>query len=244
MLPNDDLARWGEPPTDERELALAELLAEVLAHGQGEDVPEETMRRAGRDGGAKGILDVCRRIDEMMATVSAAAGVMENFPPPADAGGQARPIDLRLSVSRLVAGSWRPLASTRPIPCVVRDLRRVPEDPARVPLRTGERVRIDVVCDRLGYLLVFNVGPRGGVNVLYPERAGETGGFREGEPVQVLDVELTPPAGRERLYAVWTRTPLKPDGVRARDMRRVEEALSELRPEDWHAVLLELDHAE
>jgi hypothetical protein len=30
--------------------------------------------------------------------------------------------------------------------------------------------------------------------------------------------------------------------VQLRDMRRVEEALAELRPEDWHAVLLELEH--
>jgi hypothetical protein len=243
MLPNDDLARWGEPPTDDRELAMAELLAEILRHGQeDEPVPQETVLRAGR-AGAAGLLDVCRRIDEMMATIAVGAGVLENIPPPADAGGLPRTVELRLSVSRLLAGVWQSIASTHPRPCVVRDMRRVPENPDRVTLRTGDRVRVDVACDRGGHLLVFNVGPGGKVNLLYPERDGEAGIVQEGQPLRLMEVELTPPAGRERLYAVWSRSPLTAAGVQLRDMKRVEERLTALRPEDWHAVVLELDHA-
>ena len=61
---------------------------------------------------------------------------------------------------------------------------------------------------------------------------------------------MTPPAGKERLYAVWSRTPLavahicdvvRP-GPALRDMRRLQVKLAELRPEDWHAVMLELEH--
>ena len=81
-------------------------------------------------------------------------------------------------------------------------------------------------------------------------------------PLHIVDVEMTPPAGRERLFAVWTRQPLslrldqlhslveRKDGdspasrpyVATRDMKRVQQSVQQLRPEDWHAVVLELDH--
>jgi hypothetical protein len=68
--------------------------------------------------------------------------------------------------------------------------------------------------------------------------------------VAIANVELTPPAGREQLYAIWSRVPLSSDNLAwltrtratTRDMQRVQASLEELRPEDWHAVLLELDH--
>jgi hypothetical protein len=226
MLPNDDLARWGEPPTDERELELAELLAEGLERGS---LPEETARDAGA------LAQVGRWIEEMMATVAEKMGVTAG-------------VELRLSVSRLVGGVYQAVASTHALPCVVRDLRRVPDDPDRVTLRTGERVRLEVVCDRPGHLTVFNVGPRGRVNLLYPARAGESAPLRPGEPVLIADVELTPPAGRERVYAVWSAGPLALGrilgrGATVRDMKRAQESLGELAEDDWQAVLLELDHA-
>ena len=66
---------------------------------------------------------------------------------------------------------------------------------------------------------------------------------------------MTPPAGRERLFAVWTRQPLslrldqlhslveRKNGdspasrpyVATRDMKRVQQSVQQLRPEDWHA---------
>ena len=63
-------------------------------------------------------------------------------------------------------------------------------------------------------------------------------------------MELIPPTGRERLYAIWTRqaagvsqlADLVRPGATLRDMVRVQDALTRLPEEDWHAVLLELDH--
>jgi hypothetical protein len=76
----------------------------------------------------------------------------------------------------------------------------------------------------------------------------------------VVDVELTPPAGRERLFAVWTRepSPLRPDQLRSlaggeqgvgsrpyratRDMKRVQQSVQQLPSDDRSVVVLELDH--
>jgi hypothetical protein len=223
MLPNDDLARWGEPPTNEQELKLADLLAEALE------------RRTDVPGDAGTLAQVGRWIEEMMTTVADGVGVRLD-------------VELRLSVSRWIGGVYQAVASTHARPCVVRDLRRVPDDPDRVTLRTGDRVRVEIVCDRSGHLTVFNLGPRGGVNLLYPARPGEASTLRANVPVVIAEVELTPPAGRERVYAVWSEEPLAlgrflERGATLRDMKRVQESLSEVRDDDWHAVLLELDHA-
>jgi hypothetical protein len=71
---------------------------------------------------------------------------------------------------------------------------------------------------------------------------------------------MAPPAGRERLFAVWTRRPLplrldqllslvergdQPASrpYRAtRDMKRVQQSLEELDRDDRHAAVLELNH--
>src|SRR5262245_21522913 len=139
MLPNDDLARWGEPPADERELELADLLAEVLEPGP---VQEETLRRVERSRDTGVLAQVGHWIEEVVATVAEEVGL------PSDPGAWGRnapkAIELRLVVSRLVAGVYQAVASTHAAPCVVRDLRRIPEDADRVTLRTGERVRIEV----------------------------------------------------------------------------------------------------
>jgi hypothetical protein len=75
-----------------------------------------------------------------------------------------------------------------------------------------------------------------------------------------VDVEMTPPAGRERLVAVWTRRPLPlrleqlpslvqggvPPASRphraTRDMSRVQQSLQGPDRRDRHAIVLELDH--
>jgi serine/threonine protein kinase len=176
------------------------------------------------------------------------------------------PVDLRLIVSRQVGSqTFVPVAATappRPAPAT-RDMRRVPPAPGQARVRTGERVRVEVVADRDGYLTVFNVGPTGGLNLLYPEDPTQLATPRPiaaNRPEQVVDVELTPPAGRERLVAVWTRRPLPlrleqlpslaeggdPRASRpyraTRDMRRVQQSLEGLDRDDRHAVVLELDH--
>ena len=176
------------------------------------------------------------------------------------------PVSLRLHVSRLVdGGRYEPVATTHPRPDrLTRDMKRVPKAPDQVRLRTGEQVRIEAVADRAGYLTVFNVGPAGHLNLLYPDpqSADSPAPVVAHRPLNISDVEMTPPAGRERLFAVWTRQPLSlhldqlhslvtPGNenspasrpyVATRDMKRVQQSVEQLRAEDWHAVGLELDH--
>ena len=181
------------------------------------------------------------------------------------------PVNLRLIVSRQVnPHSFVPVAATHPQPRpdrVTRDMKKVPPPPDQVRLRTGDRVRIEVGSDRPGFLTVFNVGPTGTLNLLYPdgdsEQATVTSPIKPNQPLHIVDVEMTPPAGHERLFAVWTRQPLplrldqlhslveRKNGdppasrpyVATRDMKRVQQSVLQLRPGDWHAVVLELDHS-
>jgi serine/threonine protein kinase len=149
-----------------------------------------------------------------------------------------------------------------------RDTKTVPPAPERIRLQTGDRVRIEVTADNAGYLTVFNVGPTGNLSLLYPDESLRGTVFAApvvpaNRTVQVLDVEMTPPAGQERLFAVWTRMPppLRLDRLQSlveqagkktlasqpylatRDMKRVQQSIEPLSPEDWHAVVLELEQA-
>jgi hypothetical protein len=180
------------------------------------------------------------------------------------------PVDLRLIVSRQVSPhSFAPVAATHPQPRpgrATRDMKKVPPSPDQVRLRTGDRVRIEVGSNRPGFLTVFNVGPTGTLNLLYPdgdpEHASPPPPIEHNQPLHIVDVEMTPPAGKERPFAVWTRQPLplRLDELHSlvqrqsagspasrpymatRDMKRVQQSVQKLRPEDWHAVVLELDH--
>jgi serine/threonine protein kinase len=183
---------------------------------------------------------------------------------------QPAPVDLRLMVSRQVNPySYVSVAATQSQPRpsrVTRDMKKVPLSPDQVRLRTGDWVRIEVGSDRPGFLTVFNVGPKGTLNLLYPDgdpQHATPSPIEPNRPVHIIDVEMTPPAGRERLFAVWTRQPLplrldqlhslveRKGGdspasrpyVATRDMKRVQQSVEQLRREDWHAVVLELDHA-
>jgi serine/threonine protein kinase len=176
-------------------------------------------------------------------------------------GQRPAPVDLRLIVSRRQSDStFAPVSTTHPqSPGLTRDLKRVPPPPGQVRLRTGERVRLQVVTDRPGHVAVFNVGPTGNLNLLYP--SGSDAPLVEAhQPLDLLDVELTPPAGRERVFAVWSQAPLplrpeellslagQPEGPvsqpyhATRDMKRLQESVQRLPPNTWHAVVLELDH--
>jgi serine/threonine protein kinase len=176
------------------------------------------------------------------------------------------PAVLRLNVSRhTTGGRYEPVATTHPQPDrVTRDMKRVPRPPDQVRLRTGERVRVEVVADRAGYLTVFNVGPAGHLNLLYPETlsADAPAPVEAHRPLNISDIEMTPPVGRERVFAVWSRrllslhldqlhslvepakgeSPASRPYVATRDMKRVLQSVQQLKPEDWHAVVLELDH--
>ena len=116
----------------------------------------------------------------------------------------------------------------------------IPARPDRVTLHTGDRVRVTVVADRPGHVVVFNVGPTGKLNLILPTTP------TDGRSIPPVEVELTPPAGRERLVALWTRDPLPIEDRGEKDatlaMGRVEEALGRLPAEAREAVVLELDH--
>jgi serine/threonine protein kinase len=175
------------------------------------------------------------------------------------------PVRLHLTVSRQAGRhTFLPLVSTQPpVERFVRDMRRVPPAPGRVEAYTGDRLRIEVESDRSGYVTVWNIGPTGNLNLLFPATpAGsvEPVSVAAGVPVQIADVQLAAPAGRERLFALWTRTPLslplgellsltepaKKGGSRpyraTRDLVKVQQTVESLGPEDWHTTLLELNH--
>jgi serine/threonine protein kinase len=175
------------------------------------------------------------------------------------------PVRLALSVLRQVeARNFRPVAASHPAPeRLVRDLKRVPPEPASAEVFTGQRVRIEAEADRPGYLTVFNVGPTGNLNVLYPEPEGgriALAGIEAGRPVCLLDIVLTPPAGPERVFALWSVRPLVLDAhelqevaregqpsvsasYRAtRDMKRLQETLRQLGEHEWHVTVLNLNH--
>src|SRR3954468_4476005 len=106
MLPNDDLARWGEPPTDDRELALAELLAEILDRDLQQPAPEATITRVRSTApAATQLLEVCHWIDDLIGTVIEQSAVLENMSPPAGPGVMGGPaVQLRLCVTKLLLG--------------------------------------------------------------------------------------------------------------------------------------------
>jgi serine/threonine protein kinase len=183
---------------------------------------------------------------------------------PAASTAAAAPVNLRLTVARRESGStYVPLAGSHPEPRgLTRDMKKVPPLPEHIGLRTGDRVRIEVVADNDGFVTVFNVGPTGHLNLLYPDPATvstQPASVPACQPLHVTDVALTPPAGNERLFAVWSRIPLSLEKVveltrrdasvspsyrATRGMERVQESVQRLRREDWHAVVLELDHTD
>ena len=174
------------------------------------------------------------------------------------------PVDLRLIVSRQVgAHTFVPVVATHPIPPPgrpTRDMKKVPPPPDQVRLHTGDHVRIEVSADTEGYMTVFNVGPTGNLNLLYPEsdlkHASPLRLIQPNQPLHILDVEMTPPAGPERLFAVWSREPVRVEQLDSlaepgkastpyratRDMKRLKESVHRLQPESRHAVVVELEH--
>jgi serine/threonine protein kinase len=243
--------RRGLPENDPRCAGLPRPLETLIRAGLAFD-PDERLSLAEFTARLRGSLNQLLADNLLLPTATASM---------APAASAAVP-SLRLTVSRQDAtGTFTPVATTRPAAeRPMRDLRRVPPVPERADVRTGERVRIDVEADRAGHVVVFNVGPTGNVNLLYPERAGTFAAIEPGRPLQVLDIELTPPAGAERIFALWGRSPLPlrldelaglatggarptPGPYRAtRDLKRLQESVRELRPEDWQSVVLELNH--
>ncbi len=139
-----------------------------------------------------------------------------------------------------------------------------------VRLRTGDVVRVVAESERAGYVTVFNVGPTGDLNLLHPgELGGPASAMAPGRPVEAPEVEMQPPAGTERLFALWTARPLplreadlraaasgqapapSPEYAATRNMARLKQAVQGLkqavqglRPEEWATAVLEVEHGE
>ena len=179
------------------------------------------------------------------------------------AGLSSAGVGLHLGVSREVgADRWQTVAATRPrVGGLQRNMRRVPREPDRVRVRTGEWVRVEVTSERDGFVTVFNVGPTGDLNVLYPDRpvaASSPPHIRAGQPLLIPDVVFEPPSGRERVFAVWSAAPLlladhdlrdlAEGGTGARSyrvsrcLRRMKDAVESIGPANCHVSVLELTH--
>jgi serine/threonine protein kinase len=201
-----------------------------------------------------------RFIDQLWGALNQTL-VDEFLPRPAE-GALAPPVGLRLEVSRKVGDGWRPVATTHPqADPLSRDVRRVPPRPAQARVRTGEPLRLEVEADQPGYLAVFNVGPTGNLNLLYPVvEYGDSPTVEAGRAVRFDDLVLESPAGRERMLAVWSSRPLPvsarelrglaegkgEDGSRAarssRDIVRVRQAMAEAGAAKCRVVVLEMEH--
>lgn len=172
----------------------------------------------------------------------------------------------RITVSRQTGThSFRTLTISRPEPGnLLRDLTRVPPEPEQATATTGERIRIEVEPHAAGFLTVFNVGPTGNLTVLFPDSPeGELrtpGAVTAGVLIRILDVALAPPAGEERIVAVWTRelVPLRSEELRyaadgadlppassyraTRDIKKIQDLTAESGSADRRVVVLTLRH--
>ncbi len=175
---------------------------------------------------------------------------------------------LHLTVERREGDGFARVATThRPSAARTRNMvRKAPPPPAEgVRLRTGEVVRVVVESERAGYVTVFNVGPTGDLNLLHPEALGgpaTASAIAAGRPVEAAEVEIQPPTGTERLFALWTARPLplrevdlravasgkelapSAEYTATRNMARVKKAVQGLRPEEWATAVLEVEHGE
>jgi serine/threonine protein kinase len=170
-------------------------------------------------------------------------------------------VNLHVRVSRWEGTQFHSVAATRGPEVRLRNMQKVPRRPEQVRLRTGEEVRIEVQADRAGWVTVFNIGPKGALNLLYPERPPDPAAPPDVGPQRSLhigDVLMQAPAGRERLVAVWSSRPqaLAPEQLRqlagqseegaayrtTRNMVRVKKQMEQLPAEEVRVVVLELDH--
>lgn len=189
------------------------------------------------------------------------AALVDSLVPPRPARPDDAAVWLRVSLVRPDGGSVPIAASRPPTDSCLRDLKKVPRQPDRLSVCTGERVRIEVEAAQSGHVTVFNIGPTGTLNLLYPDSEGQAPPpLRPQTPLHIMDVELTPPAGHERVFAVWTMTPLAmgPEELRSlaegkpgevsrpyratRDMVKVKEGLAGRPAGSWQVAVVELDH--
>jgi hypothetical protein len=257
MTTNDDLARWGEPPASAAELAQAQRLGEALEGRlfRGEPTPQAPP-------GSEDLVQAGAWLDQLVASVLERSQALEAGP--GEIGEMRGPLNQSLAAQLPLAGTaptaeLRLLVGRSPDGLHFAPLAPAPAAPGAAPrleVSTGERVRLEAVAGRDGFLTVGNVGPAGHLNLLHPDRpAAPQAAVPAHHPLHVTDVELRPPAGREVLFALWTRAPLPlPDLLRSpeaadgpgqpalatADLERLYVALRRLPPEDWQAVVLEV----
>lgn len=265
----------GEPPFASRSQGdIATFLADLLQRiERGLPDPDPRCRDLPRpleDLIRAGLSPDVRRRPPLQEFVAALRGslnqlVADSLTLPPATGPGLPAVEMRLVVSRRVGpDAYQRVAATHPQPDrVQRNMKKVPRPPEQVRLRTGDEVRVEVTASRTGYVTVFNVGPTGDLNLLFPDEvapAGVPATIQANQSLHVLDVVMEPPIGRERLFAVWTSRPLllELEHLRAivekgevlaseqyratRNMVKVKKAVAELKPEERQVVVLEVDH--
>jgi serine/threonine protein kinase len=264
----------GLPASDPRCIGLPEPLEQVIRSGLTADLEQRPCLSdfvSELRGSLNQLIADSFKMSEQPAPSTATTEQAPGSPPNPPAGPttlpeppELAPVDLRLLISRQVAASvFAPVAASHPrqaAGCLTRDMKKVPPTADQVRLRTGERVRIEVCADRAGYVSVFNVGPTGNLNLLYPDSDFQPvtapRPIEPNRPLHILDVEITPPTGRERLFAVWSREPLRVDQLAGvankdgaskhyratRDMKRLRDSVRQLQPESRCVAVVEVEH--
>jgi len=84
-----------------------------------------------------------------------------------------------------------------------------------VVVETGDFVRFDVATSRDGYLTVVNLDSSGDIDVVFPPDRGHDSRLTPQQPHELV-LQLSPPAGSERMAFLWTseRMDLEPQGWR------------------------------
>lgn len=175
-------------------------------------------------------------------------------------------VNLQMRISKAGdANQFVPIITKAARITTTRNMKKVPPRPQQARVRTGDRIRIEVMADQTGYLTVFNVGPTGDLNLLYPDETGEATmppTIQAGQWLEVIEAEMEPPTGRERLFATWSKRPLalsgegwhavadrgeipESDAYRAtRNVVRVKKKVEEAQAENCQVLVLEVDHGE
>ncbi len=183
--------------------------------------------------------------------------------PGSSSGKCQRPIELSISRWTPEAGFTTMMQSERKETkgYMTRDIQRVPKPPPQVHLQTGDQIRIAVHGHQSGYFALINVGPTGNFNLLEPSDINTPWPeIAPAETIVICDLVLAPPAGQERILAIWSKTsrPVRQEELESfvgrqtrvmprpyyatRDIVSLEKALHGLPNEDWAVVALELDH--
>lgn len=146
-----------------------------------------------------------------------------------------------------------------------RGLRDITPKPApRIMLRNKDTIQLKLQVRDDGCLLIFNIGPTGNLDVLYPLTETRIAMARvAGNQTIVSDeLDVQPPSGKERIVAIWSFDPLPLDlsslqslvdddgtsdgpsrSYRAsRDIRRLRNTLADIHEGAFWTCQIELDH--